>query len=666
MHQARRGARSAREAGRRQGGVAEPHPHLLHGQAEPFGRSHRQQRRDAVADLVMGAPYLRRSVRRETQPHRRRGDLHRPHRGGAAQPDPPRPLPDRAGRDRPPLPAEGGGARIEAGHQRPARERFARDRVLGGVVAAAQFDRIEAEPARHLVDRALQGEQVGHLRRRAHRAGRVAVDPHGALARADRGAGIEARRHVGALHREGIEARGDDIRFVDEAREPPIAVGGQPDVVARLRAVIGDREALPPRRHQRDRAPEALGGEGDQGGVLREGELRAEMPADRPGDDPHLGRIEAELGREPVLDRADVAARLVHGEVVAVPGTAGGEQLDRVVMLHRRLVARLHPRPGDTPGCVGVAPRDVLVMGLEIGEPHDLGARIVEGRGGGLGRVGRANQIGGPGRRLLGAGHDERHDLALIGDAVRAERQVRRIGVAARHQVAYRRDRAGKVAISEDRQEVRHCAGRVQVEVTDAPARDGAGDEGGVGAVARARAVLAPVGGVAHCARHLGAPLDPDMGVPEDAARCRVGLFHRNRLPASETRPAEPARQGECLSIEGQRRPGLSVSAPASKRRSLAARGVVERRLGRSGSAADADALHEMTVFRPPSPRLLDRASGQGAEPVRAGHDLARRRGVRGRHGRLRPAPRSRPGRMGRRLRRRGRAQKDQSGQDRS
>ncbi len=78
-----------------------------------------------------------------------------------------------------------------------------------------------------------------------HRPRGVAVDPRGALVGAHGRAGIEARSDVGALHGEGVEARGDDLGLVHECGEAPVLGRPQADVVPGLRAMIGDSEAVP-------------------------------------------------------------------------------------------------------------------------------------------------------------------------------------------------------------------------------------------------------------------------------------------------------------------------------------------------------------------------------------------------------------------------------------
>jgi hypothetical protein len=325
-----------------------------------------------------------------------------------------------------------------------------------------------------------------------------------------------------------------DVTVVDQGGEAAGPVGAEADAVARFRPVIGDGEALPPARHQGDRPAEALRRQRDQRRVLRQREFRAEMAADQARHHAHLRGIEAELRREPVLHGADVAGRLVHGEPVAVPGGPGGEQLDRVVVLDRGLVARLDPDGRIPKTRPGVAPFDVLVMGFQVGEAQCLGARRVEAAGGRLGRIGDLHRTGRRLGGLLALGHHQGHDLAGIGDRVGIQRPVRAVGVAAGHQVLHRGHRAGQIPVGEDGEQTRHGLRGVEVEPGDPAPGDGAGHQGGVGGV-RLRAD--EVGTVAGPARDLVGSLDPGVGAAEMAvgvlrARIHAALRVRGRRAA--------------------------------------------------------------------------------------------------------------------------------------
>jgi hypothetical protein len=115
---------------------------------------------------------------------------------------------------------------------------------------------------------------------------------------------------------------------------------------------------------------------------------------------------------------------------------------------------------------------------------------------------------------------------------------MRGIGVSAGHQVGDGCDRTREVAMREDPEQIRHGLGCGEIEAADPPARDRAGDEGGVRSAAHA-----PIGRVERRSGDLGPSLDPDMRATQDTLRGSVhvtvlgtfqgcvGLIHRNHLP---------------------------------------------------------------------------------------------------------------------------------------
>ena len=225
-HQAGGRARPAGDAGRRQGGVAEPDRHPLHRHARA------RRPRPCASSVVMPLPISwcaqdtsADAVRAEPDPHRRGGDLDRPHRGRAAEAHPPGSVTHCASRIEP-----GRGTRRDQPKARaPASKQAISGRVENGLPetgsTAVSLSRRSAIGSMvsadgHLVDGALQGEQERHLRGRPHRPRRVAVDAHGPLLGPDVRAGVEARRDLGALHDEGVEPRRHGLGLVHQGGEP--------------------------------------------------------------------------------------------------------------------------------------------------------------------------------------------------------------------------------------------------------------------------------------------------------------------------------------------------------------------------------------------------------------------------------------------------------------
>ncbi len=87
----------------------------------------------------------------------------------------------------------------------------------------------------------------------------------------------------------------------------------------------------------------------------------AESAADEGRDHMDIVGRHAELLRQAGLEAPHVLARLPHGQLAAVPGTGGGEQLDGVVVLGGGRIAHvdLHRRAGI--GCLGVAHRRIVM-----------------------------------------------------------------------------------------------------------------------------------------------------------------------------------------------------------------------------------------------------------------------------------------------------------------
>ena len=73
----------------------------------------------------------------------------------------------------------------------------------------------------------------------------------------------------------------------------------------------------------------------DNRSPLGQGALGAEGAAHIAADNPDLTGLDAKLGCESVFDPIHILARLMDGQLRAIPNALGSEQFDRVVMLSR-------------------------------------------------------------------------------------------------------------------------------------------------------------------------------------------------------------------------------------------------------------------------------------------------------------------------------------------
>ena len=156
---------------------------------------------------------------------------------------------------------------------------------------------------------------------------------------------IEMRAVLDARHHIGIGPRTDLPAFMAVADKLAVLLRAEPDVVARFGAIGRNGEALVARRDELDRPVEPSGRERDERRARRHHALRAERAADIAADHTHLVRLDAEPLRDAILEAVDELARLIDGELVVRPHAGGREQLDRVVVLRRRLVFRIDRRP---------------------------------------------------------------------------------------------------------------------------------------------------------------------------------------------------------------------------------------------------------------------------------------------------------------------------------
>ena len=248
--------------------------------------------------------------------------------------------------ERTPGPAEPLGALGIALAQRLGREGLARCRVGLGVVAQAKLQRIEPAGQRRLVDRAFEGCRAGGLAGRPHRPGGSGIDPHAAMPRRDRRAGIEIVRSVGRGFDELVEAAGHRDRVMLQRGEPAVGIHSQAQTLLRGAAVADGPEHLVARQHQLDRPPKHARGKNGQDVRAVHDRLRAEAAAEEGAAQKHVLGRNAEKGRKPRLGHRDCLVRRVDGQPVAVPFGDDGMRLHRVVILDRGFVLGVDPLHG--------------------------------------------------------------------------------------------------------------------------------------------------------------------------------------------------------------------------------------------------------------------------------------------------------------------------------
>ncbi len=221
-------------------------------------------------------------------------------------------------------------------------------------------------------------------------------------------------------------------------------------VMAGLGAIGRDREALVARGHQLHRPPEPFG---------RNGYPR------RPGGDPGFQSVHR-------------LRRLIDGQMRSVPHAGRGEELDRIVVLSRRGIARVHLDFGLGEGAGRVTDHRV---GAGLAHLARFGRRAgtIERRAGRLRGIVHLHPVSRLPRRFEGLGDDDGDDLSVVPDAVAFQGR----GGGA---LVHLRRRAGErahVFVGQDVQNARHVPGGSQSECGDPAARDGACHQTGEGQV---------------------------------------------------------------------------------------------------------------------------------------------------------------------------------------
>ena len=128
--------------------------------------------------------------------------------------------------------------------------------------------------------------------------------------------------------------------------------------------------------------------------------------------------VDAELLGEAVLEAGDVLAPLPHRQLAVGPGAAGGEQLDRIVVLGRRRVMRIGRHRGAGERSLGIADRRILIIARDVLGGHRRRTGAVEAGRGLFHGVGHVQPMGRFARRLESLGEDHSDDLAAMPDLV--------------------------------------------------------------------------------------------------------------------------------------------------------------------------------------------------------------------------------------------------------
>ena len=307
---------------------------LVRRQAERVGGDLRHHRVGAGADVVRGGFDKRRAVAVQrdsrlsgpspvrvdrcchTLPDEVAAVAHRPRLRGAL------------------VPAEARRPFGQAFAQSARRERAAAVRIGVGVVAQAQFDRIDAGRVGQLVHGALEREMALRLHRCAQHDGRVAVHVDDLVARRDAAARTPqvAARHGGVFdvvveHRRRVDA------VVADAGQLAVTVGAERDRLNGRRLVADHRVHLRAGKLQADRPVHHLRGERGQQRVRPGPGFAAESTAQKLAYDVDFLLRNAEHERHQLLRADDHLGRVVQRQRAGViPDRQRHVRLHLVVM----------------------------------------------------------------------------------------------------------------------------------------------------------------------------------------------------------------------------------------------------------------------------------------------------------------------------------------------
>ena len=233
----------------------------------------------------------------------------------------------------------------------------------------------------------------------------------------------------------------------------------------------------------------------------------------------------------------DELTRLVNRELAVRPRTRRGEQLDRIVVLGRRVIFGIHRHVGLRQRGRRIADRFVMVALRDIGAELRLGARRIERGARRLGFKLGVDLVGRLAGRLISIGDDHRDDLSVMPDARRFERTDRASGLTARGEeldVVH----AARVFVGEDVEHAGNRARLIQIERGDASLGDRARHQIGVSRIGDRK-----IRGIARFACHLEAAVDPWRRL----THIGLGLWNRIAHVIAPSAPHRPARAPACV-----------------------------------------------------------------------------------------------------------------------
>ena len=353
----------------------------------------------------------------------------------------------------------------------PRGVREARARILLGLVADPQLDRVQTELDRELVDRRLQGEGADRLAGCAHERVGEHVHVDDLLVGLQRLGRVHVpRRECELLGKRVVRGHGRDPG-VDQRLEPAVVIGADGHSLLGVRATADQPvDAL-----SRKRDPHRTSGElrrGCREQMVRPQRLAAEAATDIRGGDVHLLLVDAEDLRERPGVALHALAGVVNDELVAVPAKRDRMRLDRVVIVARRPVGEIDGVGRVDQGGLGIAHQHLDWLPHEtVGRPWMRSGLLKSTRRRRL--VRDVDQRRGVVGLLLCLGQDDRDRLTVpMNGLVLHHGQVGAPGRFGAGKEQRRRLHARRVAVGHDKDDAVGGFGGGGVERGDASARD--------------------------------------------------------------------------------------------------------------------------------------------------------------------------------------------------